>query len=219
MSGISAGGYAAVQFHVSFSNQVRGAGILAGGPFWCANDNVDIALSACMKDPSLINADELIGIATTTALTGTIDPVSSLAKTSVWLLSGTIDSVVKQGVMQKLLSFYKAFIPSNQIATVFNLSAEHSFVTSNFGNNCDYLGSPYINNCGFDAAGELLQYLYGPLNAPVTAVASNVRFCLFLFMCVSVATAVYVSEIAVCAVDHFLATRLHARVECGLRPR
>lgn len=34
----------AVQMHVAFSSIIKGAAIIAGGPFWCANDNVEVAL-------------------------------------------------------------------------------------------------------------------------------------------------------------------------------
>jgi hypothetical protein len=36
VSGISSGGFFAHQFHVAFSSLVKGAGIVAGGPFGCA---------------------------------------------------------------------------------------------------------------------------------------------------------------------------------------
>jgi len=36
VSGISAGAYMANQFHVAFSSTVKGAGIVAGGPYICA---------------------------------------------------------------------------------------------------------------------------------------------------------------------------------------
>ena len=34
VSGISAGGFASVQFHVAYSKDVIGAGVIAGGPYW-----------------------------------------------------------------------------------------------------------------------------------------------------------------------------------------
>ena len=37
-------------------------------------------------------------------------------------------------------------------------------VTDNFGKACDHLGTPYINNCGYDTAGQLLGFIYGTLN-------------------------------------------------------
>ena len=47
VSGISSGGYMAVQFQVAHSNRVRGAGIVAGGPYFCAEGSVRRALAAC----------------------------------------------------------------------------------------------------------------------------------------------------------------------------
>ena len=186
VSGISAGGYAAVQFHVAFSSTVTGAGIIAGGPFWCAEDNVEIALHACMTNPEYIDVNYLVGITKTTALTGTIDAPSHMRSSRVWLFSGTQDTVVVPGVVFRLLSYYNTFVDSTNIATEFNLSAQHSFVTADYGSGCNYLGmpsarcvshvlgSPYINNCGFDSAGALLQHIYGPLKSPVAAVDQNV---------------------------------------------
>lgn len=48
--------------------------------------------------------------------------------------------------------------PSRVLIFFFHISRTHW--TDNYGNNCSYLGSPYISNCGFDAAGSMLQHLY-----------------------------------------------------------
>jgi hypothetical protein len=37
--------------------------------------------------------------------------------------------------------------------------------TDFFGNACGFRGDPFINNCNFDAAGQLLKWLYGSLSA------------------------------------------------------
>lgn len=55
--------------HVIDSSLFQGAGIVAGGPFYCAEDNVDIALSACMKAPNLISLIELETITESAYLT------------------------------------------------------------------------------------------------------------------------------------------------------
>jgi poly(3-hydroxybutyrate) depolymerase len=47
VSGISAGAFMASQFHVAFSSRVEGVGILAGGPFYCAMDDVALAEGRC----------------------------------------------------------------------------------------------------------------------------------------------------------------------------
>jgi poly(3-hydroxybutyrate) depolymerase len=41
--------------HVIYSSTFNGAGIVAGGPFYCALDNVEIAQTSCMKNPNLIS--------------------------------------------------------------------------------------------------------------------------------------------------------------------
>ena len=52
VSGVSAGAYMATQFHVAHSGIVRGAGMIAGGPWGCARDSLNTGLSECMKDAS-----------------------------------------------------------------------------------------------------------------------------------------------------------------------
>ena len=49
VSGVSSGAYMAGQFHIAFSDRVTGAGLIAGGPYFCAEASVSTALSRCMK--------------------------------------------------------------------------------------------------------------------------------------------------------------------------
>ncbi|EGG23646.1 polyhydroxybutyrate depolymerase [Cavenderia fasciculata] len=166
ISGISSGGYMAVQFHVAFSSIVSGVGVIAGGPYYCAKGNVVDATTECMSTPSLISIDELIAATSYAEDTYTIDPTSNMANSKVWLFSGTKDTVVQQGVVKKLEEYYTNYIDSSRINTTYDIPAEHSFVTDNFGNACDYLGPDYMNNCGFNSAYNILSYLIGPLNTP-----------------------------------------------------
>ena len=49
VSGLSSGGFMAVQLHVAYSATFRkGAGIIAGGPFYCAEGSVLNATGRCM---------------------------------------------------------------------------------------------------------------------------------------------------------------------------
>ena len=61
------------------------------------------------------------------------------------------------------VDYYGAFVldPAVQVMGVFNRSGEHAFLTVDQGSECLYKGEPFINACGYDAAGELLQHLYG----------------------------------------------------------
>jgi len=45
VSGISSGGFMAHQFHVAHSAHVMGAGIVAGGPYYCAEGNIADAVT------------------------------------------------------------------------------------------------------------------------------------------------------------------------------
>ena len=47
VSGFSSGGYMAVQFDVAFSSILRGAGTIAGGPYYCAQNSATIATTTC----------------------------------------------------------------------------------------------------------------------------------------------------------------------------
>jgi len=168
VSGLSSGGFAAVQYHVIYSSSLQGCGVIAGGPFYCANGNLVTALTACMVDPELISIDELQFATSYAYEFGSIDDPTNLQNQKVWLYSGTQDSVVVPGVVQKLQQYYQLYVNSENIATEFNISSEHSFVTNNWGNACNYLGTPFINNCDFDSAGSILQHIYGALNPPVS---------------------------------------------------
>ena len=48
VSGLSSGAYMAGQFHIAFSAEVTGAGIVAGGPYGCAEGRAEVALERCM---------------------------------------------------------------------------------------------------------------------------------------------------------------------------
>ncbi len=166
VSGISSGGYMAAQMHFAYSKTIKkGAGVVAGGPVYCSQGNVMIATGPCMADNASRNLPYLISVVNTWSGNGYIDPTSNLAGSKVYLFSGTIDSTVKQPVMNDLNTMYKNYISSANIVYKNNIAAEHSLPTDYYGNDCSVNGSPYINNCNFDVAGEILKWIYGPLNA------------------------------------------------------
>ena len=168
VSGLSSGGFMAVQLHVAFSSTFKaGAGIVAGGPYYCAQGAVGTATGPCMAASSASKPATATLVSTTNswASQGLIDPTSNLANSKVYLYSGTIDSTVKQLVMNEADTYYKNYIASANIFYKNNLASEHAMVTDYFGSGCSVKASPYINNCNFDLAGEILKWIYGPLNA------------------------------------------------------
>ena len=166
VSGLSSGGFMAVQLHVAYSATFKkGAGVVAGGPFYCAEGSVTNATGRCMASPAGIPTSTLVNTTNTWASAGTVDPVVNLQNSKVYLFSGTLDSVVKTGVMDALKTYYASFVPAANTVFKKDIAAEHALVTDDYGSACSTKGSPYINNCNFDLAGAMLAHLYGPLNA------------------------------------------------------
>lgn len=160
VSGLSSGAYFAVQFHVAYSKLIRGVGVIAGGPFWCAQDNIAIALGPCMKQPDLISISWLRSITYATAASLTIDPVEGMKHSQVYLMSGKYDTIVASGVVKKAEEYYSGFVPEGNVSSLYTLPAEHCFPTDDYGNNCSYFGPPFICNCNFSAAREIFKHLY-----------------------------------------------------------
>jgi len=174
--GVSAGGAMAIQMHVAFSRTIKGAGIIAGAPYWCAMDNVLLATTSCMSVPELIDLNLLWAGTSYAYGVGSIDNPKNLENSRVWLFSGREDTVVDTGVVKKAKMFYEYYITEDsQVTMVTNVSAEHAWITNSYGNNCNYLGQPFINNCNYDASGAMLNHIYAQtsLNPRASSVNYN----------------------------------------------
>jgi hypothetical protein len=171
VSGVSSGGYMAVQFDVAFSSLIKGAGIIAAGPYYCAQGNPTTATSVCSctfllcnSRPGSIDVPRLIRITDRNARQGSIDPTLNLARQRMWLFSGRADSIVPQRVMDDLAAYYAGYVDRSAINYKNDIDAQHAQPTDFYGNPCGTLGDPYINNCAYDAAGELLKWIYSSLS-------------------------------------------------------
>ncbi|MEM5277579.1 PHB depolymerase family esterase [Cupriavidus taiwanensis] len=189
-SGISSGGYMAVQMHVAHSALIKGAGVIAGGPYACAQTgkgehaNLQRALGPCMAGSYSIwqRAWCFLGLAIcagtdapdvalsveatrTRASAGEIDPVTNLRTQRVLLVSGMRDHTVKPAVMNALEAYYRSFVRAENLRYETVPDADHTFPTDSYrdGNRCSTSAAPYISDCGFDAAGRILKHLYGNL--------------------------------------------------------
>lgn len=174
VSGISAGGYAAVQSHVALSGTISGSAIIAGGPYHCAEGNIANALGRCISGTGL-DISPLVEATRAAASAAEIDPVESLSGDRVWLFHGGLDPVVKAPVTQALRDFYAAFLPEDAIVFVEDIPATHGWPTLDSGIPCGEMGGDYINDCDYDAAGAMLEQLYGPLNPPTEALEANLK--------------------------------------------
>lgn len=164
VSGISSGGYMALQFALAHSDRVTGVGVFAGGPYRCAADGVSSALDVCMQG----KPDPMQAILETNAAAahGRIASIANLDRWRVWLFSGYNDGVVKQSVMNSLYDYLTHLVPITQVYYQRTLAAGHAMITQFDGENCTLTGGGYVNDCDYDAAGLLLQHIYGRLSVP-----------------------------------------------------
>lgn len=182
VSGLSSGAFMAVQFGVAHSSIVKGVGAIAGGPYYCAQADVDIATSKCSctglfqfnceVGPGQTALPTLIQDTDANARAKKIDPVERLAGQRIWLFSGTKDHVVPPQVMKDLQTYYRHYTKDENIKFRGDVPAEHAFPTEDYGNKeCGEYNPPFINKCGLDAAGEMLAWMYANLQprAPVQA--------------------------------------------------
>lgn len=179
VSGLSSGGFMAAQFHVAYSQSLVGAGIVAGGPWDCAGANVYAAplfnaISQCMNpdkySTTLPDVHYLVDLAKVKAKDGLIDAPSNLRDDRIYLFSGKNDKVVVPGVVQAAVDFYQQLgVPSSQIRFDDSTPAGHGFITDHKKDvQCSLTKAPYINDCQFDQAEQILQQIYGHLNPTVT---------------------------------------------------
>ena len=168
VSGMSSGGYMAGQLHMSHSDLFSGVAILAGGPYWCAEGSLSKGLGPCLKG-SDIDPVRLLRYAEEMSTTGKIDALANLFDDTVWLFHGANDAAVDKKVVTEAAAFYAQLVSADKITTVMDVPAAHGMPTLSVGAACDAMVSPFLNACGYDAAGELLSALNGPMHERVTA--------------------------------------------------
>lgn len=156
VSGVSSGGFMAVQLHVAHSAFFKGAASVAGGIWECAKGDVGRSQNICMNGPQQIVTNEYVKLARERATRGEIDDVANLAGSRVAIFASPKDMIIKPLGSNKLAEFYGVFVPPTSITRLTNPGAAHGFPTLNYGNNCSMMGSPWLLNCGDDVAGKVL---------------------------------------------------------------
>src|SRR5262245_53005982 len=188
VSGLSAGAYMAGQFQIAHSRMVVGAGIVAGGPYGCAESayadampgpgaafiNLSKAMNGCMLDAmqswGVPDPVQLAERARSLAQKDRIDAIEGLAQDRVYLFSGTNDRTVLPSIVRAAAQLYEHLgVPQANIKLVADLPAGHAFLSRGSGIACGRTGEPYISNCSYDQAGAILQQIYVGLRPKVTA--------------------------------------------------
>lgn len=180
VSGLSSGAFMAEQYQVAYSASVVGAGIVAGGPYYCAMGNM-LNTPICMGQFPLMppNSGLFWFLAQQYASEKKIDPVANLQKQRIYIFSGTADTKVRQPAVDATTSFFQiAGVPPENLVYVNNWPAGHALITPRVPNDCPENEAPYVSHCTadgtqYDQPGEILQHIYGVLKPPVTPLPAN----------------------------------------------
>ncbi|WP_148278827.1 extracellular catalytic domain type 2 short-chain-length polyhydroxyalkanoate depolymerase [Bdellovibrio bacteriovorus] len=175
ISGVSSGGFMAVQMDVAYSSVFSGAGAVAGGIYWCSEGESKKAQSQCMGNPDKIDSRLMIEKALELSSQGAIDSLENLKDHRIYIFASPKDSVVKLGNSDKLIEFYESFVPKNQIHRVTPPETAHGFPTLSSGGPCSMAALPWLLKCNFDTAGDILSHMYTDLKPRGTAVVENLH--------------------------------------------
>jgi poly(3-hydroxybutyrate) depolymerase len=184
VSGISSGAFFAHQFHIAYSSLVKGAGIVAGGPYACADDadsvtppnpfevalvprRVVAALAVCtdfstkdFKDggwqfPAKASAHYSQTAAKREQAAGKIDDPKNLADSRVWIFRGHVDEVVPLTTVQELVKLYELMgVPAANVQLKDGPDAKH-------GMPIDALAAGSAKHCEPPEASFLVKCDYG----------------------------------------------------------
>jgi hypothetical protein len=174
VSGMSSGGYFATQYQVAYAKDVTGAGIVAAGPWFCAQGFLTRATRDCLAGrPAGPDVGPLVATLRASANARVVDDPSWLAPDRIWIFHGAGDRTVGAAVVDSLVRFYRAFVPIERIHYETQIDAGHGFPTDGRGGACDASQLPWINDCGFDSAGRMLNHLYDGLRGPAGVVSGE----------------------------------------------
>jgi poly(3-hydroxybutyrate) depolymerase len=194
ISGLSSGAFMTVQLHLARSASFSGAGIIAGGPFRCAQTYrsrdvvaaddayIENALYICMS-PLIAQTSpdpkKLARMTRETAAAGHIDDIANLADDRLYIFTGSRDEVVYSNVVAQTRQFYELLgVKPENIAYRDDVPAGHSIITDNPEDSVlETNQPPYINNGGFMQSHEILGHIYPGLKPPAERLAGQlVRF-------------------------------------------
>jgi len=185
ISGISSGAFMAVQFGTAWSSVIKGVGVVAGGPYWCAQADASDAFDAfslpflhatglCMSGQPLSDLNNFIAKADAKSASGDIDSVQGLSRQKIYAFHGYNDTVVARSVTDAAVEFYRHYLGETNRGNLYYqtaIGAGHSLVVAKDAQgggikDCNVNATPFIDGCGYDQAGIILQHIYGALNAP-----------------------------------------------------
>ena len=185
ISGISSGAFMAVQFGTAWSSVIKGVGVIAGGQYWCAQaDAADVMNGLHAPVPA---RHRLMQVRASAGLEnlfrkgrrqGRVRRDRSVAvrqrAKNLCVPRHTTTPWSPRSVTDAAAGFYRHYLGEINRGNLYYqtaIGAGHSLVVAREPhlpglNACNDNRIPYIDQCGYDQAGILLQHIYGALNAP-----------------------------------------------------
>ncbi|MDQ7729421.1 PHB depolymerase family esterase [Halomonas sp. SpR8] len=177
--GVSSGGYMATQLAVAWPERFSGLGVLAAGPWSCAQGSLSLALNQCMMTrrgaPSL---DELESRYQRYLELEQVGSAEELSQLRAYLWHGEEDEVVEPALGDLLAEQWEQWLASSdQLRVARSEDAGHGWPVRLPNNSspgpyewgdCRQGGGSYVLSCDEDIAGDMLDWLYPEREAFVT---------------------------------------------------
>lgn len=161
VSGLSAGAFFAHQMHVAYSRLVNGAGLIAGGPYGCAEPaeqpwwigvhpfgRAITAASVCTRvgrdsitawagwwglPPAAPELERSVAVTDVARSHAAIDDPANLADDRVWLFSGARDTLVPAETGAVLAAYYRRYgVTGDRLVVVDDVPAGHGMPVDEF---------------------------------------------------------------------------------------
>jgi len=174
VSGISSGAAMAHQLHIAYSDVFSGAAIFSGVPYYCAEKSLMTALKRCTENnTAALPVGQFAAKIREDFKAGLLANPENLADDRVFLFHGTLDTKVSPLVHNATATLYADFIDDGQIRQVNEVAAGHVFPATDADHNCTELVPPFVGDCDYDGAGELLSFLYPDRVTPGSGVETE----------------------------------------------
>ncbi len=171
VSGFSAGGFMAMQFFMSHSPLIKGAGIFAGGAYGCALGSAYRARRICMQLPERVNINLLVQHTKKSIAAGKLPDLNHLNSKKIFLYTSANDPIVSPKASQKLYEYLDSLEPRTAIVFSNRHVFGHAFPYHR-GKPCQE-EEKAPKQCGFDGVKMMFEHLYGSLKEKSSSYQEN----------------------------------------------
>lgn len=172
--GVSSGGYMASQMAIAWPERFAGLGVIAAGPWACAQGALSLALGQCMlstKGP--VDLDAIDGRYQGYLERELVGTPQQLATLRAYVWHGGADEVIAPSIGQSLAQQLSGWLadPEKQLSVVVDAEAAHGWPVGSKKLNepgsetadCAKGGGNYLLNCDRQVATEALDWIHGPV--------------------------------------------------------